>query len=144
MIEEVCGPVDWRCDGERELALDTAEAAFAERCYIERHPPIPSEFVGCYTRAIKSLGEPAWPDWARWDLLLRCIYAQRYISARDETYKYFRWIYTEGEREAAVERRRRAKESARRWHEDGDRVALEDMLEALDEMHAERSMKEAA
>lgn len=136
--EELFIPVDWRDHGEADLALDVAEAAYAERCYLESHPPIPSEFVGTYTRAIPSLGEPAWPPLERVDLLFRCIFALRRINARDETYRFYRNIYTPEARQEARERRRSAKSAARDWREFGDRVALETMLECLEEIHAER------
>lgn len=140
MIEEEFMPVDWLNHQETTIALETAEAAFAECCYIERHPPIPSEFVGHYTRAIPELDEPAWPVWAKYKLLFRCIFALRDINARDESYRYWRDIYTPEQREAARERRVRAREASRRYHDEGGGpAALEEMLAAFDEMDAERT-----
>lgn len=136
--EELFIPVDWLNHQEAILALETAEAAFAESCYIERHPPIPSEFVGHYTRAVPARNEPAWPIWAKYDLLFRCIFALRDINARDETYRYWRNIYTPEARKAARERRVTIKEASKRYHEGGGPAALEEMLKAREEIDAER------
>lgn len=125
---------------EREQALDSAEESFAEMCYVEESLPDPEEFVASWSKGFPELGEPEMPKSVKEELLRRCLFATLRIAARDSSYEYFRNIYTEEDREAARERRRKSKEIARRWMRSNfeDLDALRELGEVQEAIEAER------
>lgn len=133
-------PTNWRDPDERAFALDSAEAAYAEACYLEEPPPAPAAFVASWGAALPEIGEPEMPPDARSELMARCLSATIRIAIQDETYEHHRYIRTNEDREAARERRSRSKEACKRWRESGfeDGGAYDEMRRAIDEISAER------
>lgn len=135
-----CGPTNWDDTDEATFVLDSAEAAFAEARYLERPAPSPVAFAEFWTRAIPCLEEPAWPDWACFELVLRCVIAMNRIEERDETFEHYRNIYTDEAREAALERRATSRAAIGRWRDSGftDSAAFDEMYGAIEATNAER------
>lgn len=131
---------NWQDPDERAFALDSAEAAFAEACYLEDPPPAPATFVSSWGAALPGIGEPEMPKEAKRELMARCLSATIRIAIADETYEHWRNIATEEDREAARERRRSSREACKRWRESGfeDVDAFDEMRRSIDETNAER------
>lgn len=131
---------NWQDPEERAFALDSAEAAFAEACYLEDPPPAPAAFVASWGAALPGIGEPEMPLQAKRELMSRCLSATIRIAIGDESYENWRNIATDEDREAARERRQRSREACKRWRESGfeDGDAFFEMTRAIDETNAEK------
>lgn len=133
-------PTNWHDSDEREFALDTLEAEFAESQYVDIAPPSPEAFVEEAGAGIPEIGEPPMPPGARIELFRRCSVAELLTSIDYERYAHWRNIRTPEQKARARQRRYRAEEAAKRWRESqfADSDAMREMIEAFDEIDREK------